>query len=196
MKSEVNVWHVLGGAVAGAALIATSPVSAPLAVGVGALVGAVIGPFTAAIGGHAEPLMVVLQRNLATAFEATARDLKTNQDYYDLVVAMAAVGLACATADGEIHAKEAKHIDEFLDAVDHSKLPADTKEQLAAMRENPPTLETAAQLVQGLGVSHLRLFDEIITMVTHADESVHKDEINFAKKWRELVKRNSQLAQS
>jgi uncharacterized tellurite resistance protein B-like protein len=195
MKSDVNVWHVLGGAVAGAALIATSPVSAPLAVGVGALVGAVIGPFTAAIG-HAEPLMVVLQRNLATAFEATARDLKTNQDYYDLVVAMAAVGLACATADGDIHAKEAKHIDEFIDAVDHSKLPEETKEQLAAMRQNPPTLETAAQLVQDLGVSHLRLFDEIITMVTHADEFVHKDEINFAKKWRDLLKRGSQLAQS
>jgi hypothetical protein len=201
----MSFWKVLGGAAAGIACVVALPIAGPIgaitAVGaaVAGTVGAAAGGVATAMGDDVEAKAEKRgeQRakaeydkkysKLATAFERTEKHFTEATDYFNLVIAMEAIGLACAACDGEICADERREIDEFVAGIASGGLPSNVKSKIQQMAENPPNLMTAFALVKKLNVQSYELFDEIIEVVMHADGYVHHKEEAFFQAWNNLT---------
>ena len=204
MGNTMSFWKVLGGAAAGVACIVALPVAGPvgavtaLGAAVAAGTGAAAGGLAAAVDDSEEvaenrgkqKAAVVYERKyskLASAFEDVEKRLNETSDYFDLIIAMEAVGIACAACDGEISPEERTEIDEFIAGVSSSELPSHIKNKIQDIAKNPPNVITAFELAKQLGLDSYVLFDEIIEVVMHADGRIHKDEKAFRSAWNELV---------
>lgn len=200
----MSFWKVLGGAAAGVAAVVALPIAGPVGAitGIGAAIAAGVG---ATAGGVASVLDDTEERaekrgeeraaaqyerkyeKLATAFEETEKQIRETSKYFDLLIAMAAVGFACAACDGEIAPEERLDIDEFVAGVSSSKLPSHIKEKIDEIAKNPPNIKTAFELAQKVGLDSYDLFDEIIHVVIHADGRIHEQEKIFQQAWYELA---------
>ncbi|WP_428239505.1 hypothetical protein [Gynuella sp.] len=200
----MSFWKVLGGAAAGVACVVALPVAGPVGAitAVGAAIAAGAG---AAAGGVASALDDSEERaerrgarreavkcdrkyeKLASAFEEAESRISKTEDYFNLLIAMEAVGLACAVCDGEIAPEERQEIDEFIAGIASSKLPSHIKSKIEKMAINPPNIKTAFELSQKVGLDSYALFDEIIAVVMHADGRIHEKEKAFQQAWNELV---------
>lgn len=200
----MSFWKVLGGAAAGVACIVALPVAGPigavtaLGAAVAAGTGAAAGGIAAAVDdsdhiaekrGKEKAAAAYDQKysKLATAFEDVEKRLNETSDYFDLIIAMEAVGIACAACDGEISPEERQEIDEFIAGVSSSELPSHVKDKIQEIAMNPPSVTTAFELSKRVGLDSYGLFDEIIEVVMHADGRIHKDEKAFRSAWNELV---------
>jgi uncharacterized membrane protein YebE (DUF533 family) len=121
--------------------------------------------------------------NLEKAF---ADRVKTDGRYFDLILAMSAVGLACAACDGHIAAEERREIDEFIAGVASAALPDRVKEKLAEMAKNPPDIKTAYALAVHAAPDMMVAFDDIIEIVSNADGQIHPKEAEFKSTWAQL----------
>lgn len=200
----MSFWKVLGGAAAGIACVVALPIAGPVgavtAIGaaVAACTGAAAGGIASAIDDSEEQAERRGERkasarfdqkynNLASAFEEAEKRLDETSDYFNLLIAMEAVGLACAACDGEISPEERQEIDEFIAGVSSSELPSYVKEKIEDIANNPPSVTTAFELAKRVGLDSYELFDEIIEVVIHADGRIHQDEKAFQNAWNELV---------
>jgi len=199
----MGFWKVLGGAAAGVAVVVALPVAGPVGAitAIGAAVAAGVG---AAAGGVAEALDDSEEQaenrgkrkatasydkkyeKLISAFEDAENRLNKTDDYFNLIIAMEAVGLACAACDGEISVEERLEIDEFVAGVTSSDFPPHIKDKVEDIAQNPPNLNTAFELVGKLNLESYDLFDEIIELVMHADGKIHQKEKEFQQAWNEL----------
>ena len=107
------------------------------------------------------------------------------------LIAMAAVGIACANCDGEIHPDERLEIDEFIAGVGHSELPDEVKEEIRRLWQRPPNLTTAFRIAEKNNVD-FSLLDDVIDVVMHADDRLHAKEQAFKNAWHKM--RNSKVA--
>jgi len=200
----MSFWKVLGGAAAGVACVVALPVAGPIGAvtAVGAVVAAGAG---AAVGGVASAIddseeqaerrgeqkananYDIKYKKMHSAFKDAEKILNKNNDYFNLLISMEAVGLACAACDGEIALEERQEIDEFIAGVASSGLPSHVKKEIEKIANNPPNLTTAFEMVKRLGLDSYELFDEIIEVVIHADGRIHQDEKAFQNAWNELV---------
>lgn len=124
---------------------------------------------------------------LAAAFEHAEQQIAETSVYFDLLIAVAAVGLSCAACDGEIASEESQEIDDFIRSVDSSELPLHIKEKIEGIAKNPPDINTAFALTQKIGLDSYQLFTYVIEVVTQADGIVHAQEKQFKQCWDELV---------
>ena len=69
--------------------------------------------------------------------------LKDTTKIHDYIIAMHAIGIATANADGNISEEESKEIEEFVCGVLSNKFPENVKKQIKMLSENPPSLSTA-----------------------------------------------------
>ena len=200
----MSFWKVLGGAAAGIACVVALPVAGP----VGAItaagaaiaggVGATAGGIASAVDDSEEQAEKRGAREekakydkkyekLEAAFNDAESRLSESDDYFKLLIAMEAVGLACAACDGDIAAEERREIDEFIAGISSSELPSKVKREIENIANNPPNIKTAFQLASRVGLDSFELFNEIIEVVMHADEYVHKNEKDFLNAWNKLV---------
>ena len=124
---------------------------------------------------------------LVSNYNDVEKRLNENGNYFDGIVAMSAVGIACANSDGNIADEERQDIEEFIAGVSHNKLPINIKEKIENLWINPPSVNTAFELANNLGLDSLELFSEIIEITIHSDGDVHKDELVFQQAWNRLV---------
>lgn len=200
----MSFWKVLGGAAAGVACVVALPIAGPVgavtAIGaaVAAGTGAAAGGIASAVDDSEEQAERRGERKasarfdqkynkLASAFEDAEKRLDETGDYFSLLIAMEAVGLACAACDGEIAPEERQEIDEFIAGVASSELPSHVKEKIEDIANNPPSVTTAFELAKRVGLDSYELFDEIIEVVMHADGRIYQDEKAFQNAWNELV---------
>ena len=120
------------------------------------------------------------------------------QKFGEQLIAMSAVGFACANCDGEIHPKEIDQIDEFVAGINNSDLPPYVKKQLNKFQREPPNLKTAFELAKKAKVKP-SILDDVIKLVMHADSIVHANEKAFMIAWRKMKhgtkkKRNTKVA--
>ena len=111
--------------------------------------------------------------------------LKEWDQFGESLIAMSAVGFACANCDGEIHPQEIEEIDEFVAGVNHSKLPSRVKERIGKLRREPPNLNTAFELAKKAEVEPW-ILDLVIDVVMHADGIVHANEKAFMNAWHKM----------
>lgn len=200
---SVSYWKVLGGAAAGVAAV----VALPVAGGVGAvtLAGAAI---ASAVGGAAGAAASVFDdsekkaeargearasaktntkyQKLSAALDAAVRRAKESHQYFALIIAMHAVGMACAACDGVVAPEEERDIKEFISGLAGTGLPHHVQQKLADMAANPPSMATAFEMARNYGADSMDLFDEIIDMVIQSDGHVHEKEIAFRAQWAQL----------
>lgn len=200
---SISYWKVLGGAAAGVAAV----VALPVAGGVGAitLAGAAV---ASAVGGAAGVAASVFDDSekkaeargearaaaktdvkydkLKAAYEQAFGNARESKQYFSLIVAMHAVGMACAACDGVVAAEEQRDIDEFIAGLAGIAIPTKTKEKLAEMVAKPPSMATAFKLARAHGAGSMDLFDEIIDMVIKSDGRVHEKEVAFRAQWAQL----------
>lgn len=195
----MGFWKVLAGAATGVAAVVALPIAGP--VGAITAVGAAVAGATGAAGGaiadaldDSEERAEKRGRQKATAeyeaklakikevFEKWAKDWHR---YGNHVVAVTAVGLACANCDGEIHEDELKDIKEFVSGITQSSLPEVVKEQIENLHQKPPSLTTAHRLAKKAGVD-FEFLDSVIKVVMHADNRIHPGEQAFLVAWQKL----------
>ncbi|TFB39014.1 hypothetical protein [Pseudomonas sp. F01002] len=196
----MSFWKVLGGAAVGIATVVALPVAGPIgaitllgagiAAGVGAAGGGVAAYFddseeqaTAKAELKAKAEYAKKYENLEKAF---ADRVNTDARYFDLILAMGAVGLACAACDGQISTVERREIDEFIAGVASAALPERVKATLAEMAKNPPDIKTAYALAIKAAPDMMDAFDDIIEIVSNADGHIHQKEAEFKSAWAQL----------
>lgn len=124
-------------------------------------------------------------RNIKRYMVEQQKNLSDWQKFGEKVIAMTAVGFACANCDGEIHPKEIDKIDEFIAGVNHSNLPPYVKERIKKLRQEPPNLKTAFELAKKAKVRP-SILDATIDLVMHADGIVHAKEKAFMNAWHKM----------
>ena len=195
----MGVWKVLAGAATGVAVVVALPVAG--AVGAVTLTGAAVGAAAgAALGAAADALddseeqaeKRGEERERARNAEKLARvqsylecAKKEFANFGDRLVAMFAVGIACANCDGEIHPNEKRDIEEFIAGVSQSDLPSHIKTRIRKLWSEPPNVKTAFELAKQADVRFFVL-DDIVDLVMVADGRVHPKEQAFRKAWATL----------
>ncbi len=199
----MSFWKVLGGACAGVAAVVALPVAGPIGAvtAIGAAVAAGVG---AAAGGVAEYYddsdkkaeekgqrygeqsakaeYEQRTRDLEERLEVALAKLRENSDFYNILIAMESVAIACANCDGHIDEKERAQIEMFLQGASRSALPTHVKRVLEDIYQNPPTPNEAFKLAKESGLD-TNVFNEIIEVVMHADGVQHKSEQAFLDAW-------------
>ncbi len=197
----MGFFRFLGGAALGILAVAALPIAGPIGAvtALGAAAGAAVGGTAASVldNSEEEAEQRGVERTTAqydqkyqkivAAFKDAEQQLKSTSSYFDLLLAMQAVGLACAACDGEIAQTERDDIDEFIAGIAASALPDNVKNKIEKMAANPPNINTAFKLTKKLGLDSYSLFEEIIEVVIHSDGNIHKNEMAFKQAWNELM---------
>lgn len=201
---KISFWKVMGGAAAGVATV----VALPIAGGVGAITAtgaAVASAVGGAVGlaasymddseqqaehkgeqrGEAKTTAKYTQsfEKLKEGLRAEINKRHSNENYFDLIVAMHAVGMACAACDGDVSQEERRDIEEFIGGLAMQKLPDHVQAKLTELATNPPSLSTAFELVKQYGTDATDLFDEVIELVIRSDGHVAPQEERFRAQW-------------
>ena len=105
-------------------------------------------------------------------------DSKLNDDkaYFLLLIALFAVGLATAKADGNISKEETQDLDEFVIGVGHSNLPPHVKGAITKLKNNPPNFTTAMSHVRKVPNVDMSLFEAVIEVISASDGNVSSQE--------------------
>lgn len=122
----------------------------------------------------------------ATKYEQKVQELTTRlAGYHDLdkkLVAMYAVGLATANADGHICEEEREELDSFVGGILSGHYPLHIKNTVTKLTKNPPTLDQALDFARKAQLPK-RDIDDIIDLIINADGVVEEEEIQFRKQW-------------
>jgi uncharacterized tellurite resistance protein B-like protein len=174
------------GSLAGAGTIA----AAATAAGVGAVAGAVLSDddkektasaFEAGRAtGLAENALEIekIQAKIAIIY----KNLEGSKSYYDTVIALNALGLACANCDGTISQEEIEVIRMFVSGSASASLPQQVTKTLDAMASSPPNIKEAYVLAQKSNAD-MTIFDDLVSLVVYADGVVHEQERAFMHSW-------------
>lgn len=107
-------------------------------------------------------------------------------NHFNAIIAMAAVGFACANCDGEISVEESEEINIFVTGVSHSTLPEKVKTDIQSFNSHPPSLVDAFAMAMKSGVEDMSIFEDIIEVVMTADGVVKQQEETFLLSWRTM----------
>lgn len=202
----MGFFKVLGGVLAGIGAFVALPIAGPIGAVtmLGAVVGGSLGGVAGAIASAKDENEKVVARKEGEATATTryaleveklknaimeySSRLKDNQAYFELIVALFAVGLAAANADGKITSEEVEELNEFVAGIAHSNLPPNVKNNIQKLRDNPPSFGTAVQLVKKLkGQVDLGMFESVIRIVAMADGTFCRDERAFLEAFKREV---------
>jgi flavin-dependent dehydrogenase len=116
--------------------------------------------------------------------------LKDSTKIYDYIIAMHAIGLATANADGNISEEESQEIDEFVSGVLSNKFPENVKNQIKILSEDPPSLSTAYAFLEKADMTEQgwKNVEDLIDSVISADGYEDEKEIAFKEAWKVLRK--------
>lgn len=129
-------------------------------------------------------------KDAAETIESYRESLKDVEAHYQLIIALTAVGMAAAKADGVVAECETGELDEYISGVAATKLPAKVKARIKYLHNHPPTFEKAMNEVVKLGDDGFpyKAFRTLIVDVINADGVVDKNEMDFLNKWDAFVK--------
>ena len=184
---------LLGGASAIASLAGAGTIAAATGAG---LTGAVVGAAMAdsdekekeniknegKAEGKAETLLELnlLEEKL---FEALT-NLKSHDAHFKAIIALEAVGVACAACDGDFSDNEKEEIGEFVKGMLAQSIPEDVKAKIQSIYDNPPTVKEAYILAKASGVS-LDVYEDLIKFVMQID-GIKEKERAFVQAWSQL----------
>lgn len=111
-------------------------------------------------------------------------NLEDTEEFFKLIIALTAVGLATASADGLITSDELMNLDEFVTGIAHSNLPPHVRDTITKLKENPPNFRTALQYVYQLKNVDKELFEAVIVVIARSDDNFSKEEVALLEAFR------------
>jgi hypothetical protein len=184
---------LLGGASALASLAGAGTIAAATGAG---LTGAIVGAAIADSGetekenikkegkaeGKAESLLEIgqLEKKLIEALT----NLKSHDAHFKAIIALEAVGVACAACDSDFSENEKEEIGEFVKGMLAQSIPEDVKAKIQSIYDNPPTVKEAYLLAEASGVS-LDVYEDLIQFVMQID-GIKEEERVFVQAWSQL----------
>jgi tellurite resistance protein len=166
----------------------------------GAAIGAGIGAAAAAIDHAASSSDDAYNRGVAAGTKAGERAaqkkyeakvavlierLRSYEDFNKKLVAMYAVGLAVANADGVICDEERRELDQFVAGCMAGSLPAKVNETIEKLTAKPPTLPQALQFAKRAKLPKADI-DDVIDVMVNADGIVNAAEEKFIARWKAM----------
>ncbi len=115
---------------------------------------------------------------------AALQKLKSHDEHFRVIIALEAVGVACAACDGEFTNTEKEEIGEFINGMLSQSIPEDVKRKIKYIYDNPPTVKEAFLLAKKSGVS-LDIYEDLIRFVIEID-GTKEEEIVFVRSWEQL----------
>ncbi len=111
-----------------------------------------------------------------------------DDDYGQLIVAIFAVGMATANADGNISEDERNAINEFSDLINESRLPQEIKYHILNYKANPPKLLDAYNETKKVTICNSNVYTDMIYMVANCDGEFSNKEKDFLDLWEKIAK--------
>lgn len=184
---------LLGGATAIASLTGAGTIAAATGAGLtGAAVGAALADSDeqekrnlkneGRAEGKAESLSEMKQLE-GKLFEAL-RNLKSHDAHFKAIIALEAVGVACAACDDDFSDNEKEEIGEFVKGMLEQSIPENVKQKIQLIYDNPPTVTEAYALAEESGVS-LDVYEDLIQFVMQID-GIKEEERVFVQAWSQL----------
>jgi hypothetical protein len=132
--------------------------------------------------GKAESLLEIekLEKKLIEALT----NLKSHGAHFKAIIALEAVGVACAACDGDFSDNEKEEIGEFVKGMLAQSIPEDVKARIQSIYDNPPTVKEAYLLAEASGVS-LDVYEDLIQFVMQID-GIKEEERVFVQAWSQL----------
>jgi hypothetical protein len=121
---------------------------------------------------------------LANKLSQALEKLKSHDEHFKAIIAMEAVGAACAACDGDFSDNEREEIGEFVKGMIAQSIPKDVKEKIQDIYDNPPTVKEAFLLAKDSGMS-LDVYEDLIRFVMEID-GIKPEEEAFVKAWNQL----------
>ena len=210
----MNFWKVMGGVAAGIGTIVCLPVAGPVGavtLGGAALAGSFGGCVGTALsirekkvkdnrvrkekekaynagyrdGALNENARVVAEvQKLRDALNEAQKRLNDQQGYFDLMIAMFAIGVSVASCDGNIATSEISDLEEFISCLPETGLPAHVIDGINKIVVKPPEFNSAMQYVTKVDRADWGLFDTVIEVVIRSDDSLHEKEAAYKEAWK------------
>lgn len=111
-------------------------------------------------------------------------NLKSHDKHFKAIIALEAVGVACAACDGDFSDNEKEEIGEFVKGMLAQSIPEDVKAKIQSIYDNPPTVKEAYILAEASGVS-LDVYEDLIKFVMQID-GIKEEERVFVQAWSQL----------
>ena len=205
----MNYWKILGGVAVGIATVVALPVAG--AVGTITVAGAAAAAAAGAVGGAAcgmadskarekekekarkegEKKATAKYQNqvdeLLKNLQAVEKQLRDDMEYFQLLIALFAVGMATASADGQVSVDEMKNLEEFVAGIGALKLPPHVKGAITKLKNKPPSFNTAMQYVKKLNGIDMALFESVIKFVSRCDGKVCAKESALLEAFRQCA---------
>ena len=121
------------------------------------------------------------------ALKEAEEKLHDDKSYFQLLIALFAVGMATAVADGDASDEEMADLEEFVAGIGHSNLPPHVKGAITRLRNSPPNFATAMKHVSKLENVDLGLFESVIEIVSASDGMVSKQEMALLTAFRQAA---------
>lgn len=167
---------LLGAASLGASLAGAGTVAG--AVGAGA-VGAAIGN---SLSNNEKKEQEKIEKKLSEAnlkadeFENIASAHKSHTNY---VLALSALAISIANADGEISEEEIEEFSEFIGGLASSEYPDNITDEIEGMLEDPPTFKEAMKHLKNVEVDKYNDIRNLLVSIAEADEIMCPNEIAY-----------------
>jgi hypothetical protein len=134
---------------------------------------------------HAKAKHILKWRKIIRRVEEIKSTLDDDRQYFDLLVALYAVAISAAYADGRFTKAEDTSIREFIAGISHVALPKPIKASFERICKAPPSLSTVMRFVRKVPQQYWPLFTDVIDFVLNADGRVTEKERAFQLAWRE-----------
>ena len=115
---------------------------------------------------------------------SSLKKLKAHDQHFKAIIALEAVGVACAACDGDFSDNEKEEIGEFVRGMLAQNIPEDVKEKIKTIYDHPPTVGEAYKLAQESGIE-LDIYEELIQFVMEID-GIKEEERVFVQAWSQL----------
>lgn len=196
----MSIFKILGGAAAGVGLVAAAPVfgavgavtavGAAVGVGIGALAGGIATKIDndektkARSNAHKEGVSAG-ENAVKEKFSEMLNETKKRDE---LLLALVAMGITMANADGVIEEEELLEIQTFTGEIEkNSYIPEEIKNAVKNILEEKPNFRTSLQYVKKIDKESYSLITDLLNIVAHADGEVSSGEKIILEKWENFL---------
>jgi len=128
--------------------------------------------------------MSVKLKNLEEKLTLAAKQLHCQEKTFQMLIALEAVAVSCASCDIDFSDKEKQEIGEFVSGMLGANIPENVKHKIKTIYDNPPSIKEAFNLAKNTGVE-LSMYEDLIQFVMEID-GINEEERVFVQAWNQL----------
>lgn len=114
--------------------------------------------------------------------------VKAHEEHSNLILALTALGVAMANADGNISEDEIAELNEFVGGISSDAYPQHIIDEINRLIENPPTFNEAMKYLEKVNAVEYNEIRNILVLVMEADGKVENEERGFLYAFDQRIK--------